>query len=127
MRRAVAAFVALAACDDGGGSSPGPDASAEVDTSVLPIDWCDDAPVLSWDNFGQGFMVENCQPCHASTAAVRHDAPDDVTFDTPADIALFRDRILLRATGPTPEMPPAGGVSLDDRALLEAWLRCDVE
>lgn len=87
-------------------------------------EWCDQAPVLTWDNFGAGFLLENCQPCHASGADDRHDAPRTVAFDSLERVVILRGAILDQATGPEPPMPPAGGVSDSDRALLEAWLEC---
>jgi hypothetical protein len=107
----------LAAC--GGGDAP---ADGE-DTADLPA-ICEDAPVVTWDNFGAGFVKESCQPCHASTAAERHDAPDTVVFDTEHDVQLWSAQILDIATGESPTMPPQGGVSDDDRYLLEVWLTC---
>jgi uncharacterized membrane protein len=85
---------------------------------------CVDAPVTTWDNFGSGFTTESCQACHSSTSAARNGAPEDVTFDTEADVALHVDLMLDRATGEAPTMPPQGGVTEDDRQLLEIWLRC---
>lgn len=108
----------LLGCDDDGALEP---------IILPPPDWCDEAPLTTWNNFGQGFLVENCQPCHASTSVDRHDAPKSVVFDAPEDVASRRDRILARATGAAPDMPPAGGVSDEDRARLEAWLRCDFD
>ncbi len=85
---------------------------------------CDDAPVVTWDNFGAGFVLENCQPCHASSAADRHDAPEDVIFDSEADVALWAQEILERAASEDPTMPPQGGVEEDDRIRLATWLTC---
>jgi len=107
----------LFACDEGAPPSPGPEAP----------DWCAEAPVTTWHNFGHGFVIETCQPCHASTAVDRHEAPEDVTFDTPEDVVAQRERILLRATGLAPTMPPAGGVAAEQRARLEVWLSCDFD
>ncbi|MCC6623618.1 MAG: hypothetical protein IT385_20335 [Deltaproteobacteria bacterium] len=117
----AAALLALAACDDGA------DPHAPADVAATPLDWCELAPVVTWDNFGQGFLVENCQPCHASASQARHEAPEDVVFDTLADTTRLAERVLIVATGDDPEMPPAGGVSPEDRALLEVWLRCGLE
>ena len=86
--------------------------------------FCDGTPVVTWDNFGRGFLTENCQTCHASDSPDRHDAPDYVTFDTEADVAAQVQPILLAATGEAPYMPPEGGVSEDDRFLLKVWLSC---
>lgn len=99
------------------------DKTTEDDTGSPP-GACDDAPVVTWNNFGQGFLIENCQSCHASTSPNRHDAPEAVVFDTLADVKAQKDRIQARALGEDPTMPPEGGVSDDDRALLQIWLDC---
>jgi uncharacterized membrane protein len=96
-------------------------------TYVAAPDWCDEAPVTTWDNFGRGFLVENCQGCHARASLDRHEAPVDFTFDTPEDVAAQRQAILDIATGIFPQMPPAGGVAAEERARLEAWLTCDFD
>lgn len=89
--------------------------------------FCEEAPPVSWDYWGEGFMIESCQPCHASTAAERNGAPVDVVFDSEADVRRQAAAILAVATGEDPSMPPAGGPTEEDRALLEAWLRCNLE
>lgn len=86
---------------------------------------CDEAPVVTWESFGAGFVTESCQPCHASTSPDRVGAPLDVVFDTEEDVWDQADRVLAVTIGPSPTMPPAGGVSEDDRTLLEIWLTCD--
>ena len=95
---------------------------SDADTDVDPI--CEDAPVTTWANFGEGFLLQACQPCHASSTAERNGAPETVVFDTEADAALFAGSILAAATGEDPSMPPEGGVSDDNRYFLEAWLTC---
>jgi uncharacterized membrane protein len=85
---------------------------------------CADLPVLTWDNFGQGFLIENCQACHASSSPNRNGAPEDVTFDTEEQALAWADAILATAGGEAPRMPPEGGVSDDDRQRLEIWLNC---
>lgn len=115
-----------------GGGGPGSDDASAADTSTLPPEdtgtavdpLCVDAPVVTWNNFGEGFLIENCQACHASTAPNRHGAPENVTFDTEDDVRTWKDRILARAAGDAPTMPPMGGTSADDRYLLEVWLTC---
>lgn len=107
---------------DSGGEVPG-DSGADTAPDPGP-DPCAGVPVVSWTNFGEGFLVENCQACHASGTPNRYGAPEDVAFDTEADVRVHRDRILARATGEAPTMPPMGGVSDDDRYLLEVWLVC---
>ena len=87
-----------------------------------PSDTAEAAPVVTWANFGQALMIEHCQPCHATTAPNRHDAPEAVTFDTHEDAILWKERILARATGDAPTMPPAIRLDDQDRELLETWL-----
>ncbi len=103
---ACAVVVAIAAC------------APEVD----PL--CEDAPTVTWETFGQGLLVEDCQPCHASTAPDRHGAPDEVIFDTHADAIRWRDDILRVATGDTPSMPPALDLGEASRVRLALWLTC---
>ena len=96
-------------------SGPAPDTGQEL---------CDAAPVLTWENFGHGLVVERCQSCHASTASERHGAPDDVVFDTHAETLSHADRILLRVVEEQ-TMPPQGGISVEDLERIELWLRCE--
>jgi len=86
--------------------------------------FCADAPIVTWESFGKGFITETCQPCHASTSTDRNDAPMEVQFDTHEDVLSFASRILERATGSAPTMPPSGGVDPDERYLTEVWLTC---
>lgn len=88
---------------------------------------CDSAPVITWDYWGQGFLKESCQPCHASGTLDRNGAPIRVSFDTEADVRNHRDAILASATGESPSMPPRGGIDAGDRYLLEVWLTCWLE
>ena len=87
-------------------------------------DPCAEAPVVTWDTFGQGFLRENCQGCHASTVVDRAGAPAEVTFDDEAQALAWRERILARAAGATATMPPLGGTTEDDRWRLRVWLTC---
>jgi uncharacterized membrane protein len=87
--------------------------------------FCEDQPAVTWDNFGRGFVTENCETCHARSSTNRQFAPEDVNFDTEDDVAAHAELMLAVATGPNPAMPPEGGVSDDDRIRLAIWLRCD--
>ncbi len=89
-----------------------------------PDPLCEEAPVVTWDYWGEGFIQESCQSCHASTSSNRRGAPESVSFDTEEQVLDQAAAILAVATGEEPTMPPGGGVSEDDRYLLEVWLRC---
>lgn len=110
----IAAALALGA----GCGAPSADDTARSD------DACADVPQLTWENFGEGFLVENCQGCHASDARDRYGAPEAATFDTPEQAWAWSERILAVATGDAPTMPPSGGATADDRVRLGWWLEC---
>lgn len=95
-------------------------------TGADPVDTgpCADAPTVTWETFGAGFVAENCQSCHASTTANRNGAPESVVFDTVDDVWALRDDVLDAAAVDPPTMPPLGGTTEDDRALLTIWLTC---
>lgn len=107
-----------------GGCSGLGDSAAAVDTEA---EFCDGAPLMTYENFGAGFVTENCQACHASTTVNHYGAPENVTFDTREQCWQWRDRILARAGVDDPTMPPNGGVTDDDRLRLRWWLICAPE
>jgi uncharacterized membrane protein len=89
--------------------------------------FCVDAPVVRWTNFGQAFVLGNCQGCHASTSPNRYEAPEHITFD---DVDQVWDQRLMVLGVAAPEdatMPPSGGVHADDRMRLRWWLECAPE
>jgi len=99
--------------DDSGGSDSG-----------SGVDFCADAPLVNWVNFGEGFLMEACQGCHASGSPDRYGAPEEIVFDTVAQAWSQADRILARAGGAVPTMPPLGGTTEDQRLKLRYWLEC---
>jgi hypothetical protein len=73
--------------EDGGPADTAPDSAGDTHTGDTdPTDtaaaFCEGVPTLAYTNFGEGFLRENCQGCHASTTADRYGAPDTVVFDT---------------------------------------------
>jgi uncharacterized membrane protein len=78
---------------------------------------------LTWANFGAGWFATYCDACHAADAPNRYGAPENVTFDTPAEVRAWADRIRLRVLEEE-TMPLGGGVTADDRILLETYLDC---
>ena len=91
---------------------------------VDSADPCAEAPVVTWDNFGDALLTGHCQSCHASTSPDRAGAPLEVTFDTHAEATAQREAILRVATGDSPMMPPGLTIGERDRELLEVWLTC---
>jgi uncharacterized membrane protein len=113
-RLAIAALLAAGCGDDIGGGTPPPDPDA-----------CE-ASYLDHSTFGEPFLLDWCSGCHSAAlpATMRQNAPADVNFDTIEDVRRFGDRIAARGAGPTPTMPPAGGPSAEERALLAEWISC---
>ena len=108
----VLAVLACAAPTESGGTAS--------DSAQL----CDDAPYADWNSFGQGFVIENCQACHAAEGDRRQGAPEDVRFDTADDVWNRAEQVLWLAAVDPPSMPPMGGTTESDRVLLRAWLEC---
>ena len=134
MRARVAVLVTGLSWSCGGGKEAATDGSRSaggaLDSGAMrdsggPVDpICVDAPVVTWDSWGQGFLGATCQSCHRSTSPDRNGAPVEVSFDDRDSALGLAERILARSTGPEPTMPPGGGVTEDDRYKLEVWLTC---
>ena len=89
---------------------------------------CYHDPPLDYANFGKGYMDKHCAGCHSSLLppSSREGAPIGVDLNTYEDVLMWADRIEARSTGEYPTMPPGGGPSDDERALLKEWLECSV-
>lgn len=89
------------------------------------VDSCDTS-YLDYDNFGAPFVINWCRGCHSSSVpdGMRQHAPLGVNFDTADDVRTWSPKIAEKTTGMAPTMPPAGGPSGDERALLGEWLTC---
>ena len=81
---------------------------------------CSDGP--TYETWAQGFFVSKCQPCHAPDARDVFDAPA-IELSTHEDILnqlhLIQDSVLNNQ-----RMPPGGGLSDDERELLQQWVDC---
>lgn len=84
---------------------------------------CADAPLVTWEGWGQGFFLTWCTSCHSAYTADRRDAPEGVDFDTIPDVERWRERILARVVDEG-TMPVGGGVYPDQIELLKVLLTC---
>ena len=103
--------------------SPGGSDSGLEDDGYGPID-CDTETEFNWVNFGQGFLIQNCNGCHHSETPDRYGAPEESVFDTADHVWMQRGMVLAVAGGDSPRMPPNGGTTDLDRRKLEIWLTC---
>ena len=115
--RSALIAVALAAC---GVSPPPPDpmpSGSGVDCTKS---------VLTYESFGAPFIANWCRGCHSAglPGDMRQDAPADSNFDTLDEVHTWSDGIASLAGGDPATMPPAGGPSDDERALLVEWMTC---
>ncbi|MFT5687152.1 MAG: putative membrane protein [Myxococcota bacterium] len=107
----------LLACSDKGTDSAPPVSSAP--------EWCAEEVDVTYDNFGEGFLLTHCQGCHAQETPNRFGAPESVYFDTRAEVDVWRDTI-YRVVFTDLTMPPAGGITDDELSLADIWLQCDL-
>jgi hypothetical protein len=119
------------------------------DTADNPPEQCTD---LTYENFGYGFIRTWCTPCHsASVEGDRRQCADpNLNFDTYDQVRVWAAEIDRKVSGdvagPPPEdgicsgvpiapdctcveqsdmqMPPAGGVTPEEAALLHEWVSC---
>lgn len=65
---------------------------------------CPTGTFLTYDNFGENFFLNNCTSCHSSSlidasepenTIQRQGAPVSINLDTPEDIEINRDKILI--------------------------------
>ncbi|MFN0250634.1 MAG: hypothetical protein ACKV2T_27390 [Kofleriaceae bacterium] len=99
---------------------PSPDAGPTVTPEECETSY------LDYQNFAAAFSNDWCRGCHGSAIpdGMRQRAPLGVDFDDLAALRHWSERIAIRATGVTPTMPPAGGPSAEERALLAEWIAC---
>jgi uncharacterized membrane protein len=86
---------------------------------------CENAPMVTWDNWAQSMLITHCQGCHASTSTNRYGAPESIHFDYETTAIDLGERIYIRVIEDE-DMPPAGGLLEEDIYLLDTWLRCSV-
>jgi uncharacterized membrane protein len=95
-----------------------------ADSGLGGEDECADAPMVTWENYGEAILAEHCQSCHASTANDRYGAPEGVAFDTIEQVRTHRVRILAVTDPATRTMPPAVALEEIDYERLRIWLTC---
>ena len=95
-----------------------------------PVDPCPDDSFVNYENFGAPLMMTWCVPCHSThlQAEERQNATIGIDFDTYEGVVEHLDRIYVRAVESVEagdsSMPPAGGTTEEDRALLSEWIEC---
>ena len=76
----------------------------------------------SYEDWAEGFFLGKCLPCHSQDMRETFGAPDiDMhSFETILDnLSIIHNSVLE-----SERMPPGGGLSQEERSLLEQWLEC---
>ena len=115
--------LAGAGCTKDGDAPEGPPARVPIQTDAVP---CPPESFLSWENFGEPFLLSQCTGCHSSDLpeGTRQNAPLGVDLDGYDNARAWGSRIFIRAAMNT-TMPPAFIDIPAERELLAEWLRCD--
>ena len=82
---------------------------------------CSESP-LTYQTFGDPYIANWCRGCHSEDLipTMRQDAPLGVNLDTLDEVRQRRAQILEMGD----RMPPTGGPSEEERALMREWLTC---
>ena len=103
-------FVLLVACV--------PESPMEIDDMPCPTS----GTSLTYASFGQQFMGDHCNSCHASA---KSGAPGKFKFNTHDEVKQHASRIFVRAAGPNVTMPPGPDDPPESqRDQLAEWLAC---
>ncbi len=106
------------------GGEPRPTESGGTDSAPINPEAC--AADVTWVNWVGAFLLTQCQGCHASTAPDRYGAPPTVSFDT-EEAAIAQAAAISRTILESASMPPAGGLTDDERCLLGQWVACYID
>lgn len=87
---------------------------AAESTGIQAVSCAEDSD-LTWDNFGETFMSENCLSCH--------DGKESPNLSTQARVQANASQILQKAVYTT-AMPQDDDLDLEVRKLLGEWLAC---
>jgi uncharacterized membrane protein len=81
---------------------------------------------LTWQSFGEPFLLDHCTGCHSSKLAegFRGGAPVGVDFNTHEQTLMWLERIAARSADDNKTMPPVDTVSEEARVLLGDWIAC---
>ena len=90
-------------------------------TDTADIPYCEEPPLYT--DWTEGFLKGKCQPCHGINSPNRYGAPANVYFDS-EEASLYWIDAIERSVLESESMPPNGGVTEDDKALLRLWLDC---
>lgn len=131
--RSPALLVAALALTCASAACPASDAPPDEPTEIAPPPYesfaerpCPPDSALTWENFGQPYMLSWCTSCHSSALdeAHRAEAPVGIDFDDLDGVRAQAERIWARSGDQNNTMPPAGTAPALEREQLGEWLAC---
>jgi hypothetical protein len=95
---------------------------------IIDPDVCETS-YLTYGNFGEPFITNWCRGCHSSDlpANMRQMAPVAANFDDLTMVKSWGNKIAAKAGSNPASMPPAGGPSDEERAMLREWIGCGLK
>lgn len=86
---------------------------------------CAEGTDLTWENFGETFMIRFCNRCHTASAVDRHGAPEGFDFEDVAAVRKHAAHIYDRSAGENASMPPGpDDPPIEERDKLAEWIAC---
>ncbi|RMG20765.1 MAG: hypothetical protein D6729_02090 [Deltaproteobacteria bacterium] len=122
----VSVFLACGGPGGMDGADGGPDASDTGPWERFEERPCPEDSILTWGNFGYGFVHDWCTGCHHSELpeGMRQGAPPEINLETQRGVRALAPLVWSVAADGHDRMPPAGGPSEEARRLLGEWLAC---
>jgi len=121
------AILTLLACNGPNDPAAADTAASEgIDDPFISGRACPPDSAVTWESFGQGFVLSHCAGCHSSNlgAGERAEAPIEVNMETQDLVQEWLIRIYARSADENATMPPVDSVLADERVLLGDWLAC---
>jgi uncharacterized membrane protein len=100
-------------------------AACKPETSIADYPCPKEGTKLTYANFGESYLAQNCQVCHGQASDARKGAPSGFDFGTIEQVRDHKDRIFARAAADNVTMPPGpDDPPADQRYQLAEWLAC---
>ena len=84
------------------------------------VENCEDAP--RYEEWTEGFFLSRCMPCHSQDAHEHFGAPYIELGDH--QVVLDNIDMIRKSVVEDARMPPAGGLTAEEKDLIESWFMC---
>jgi uncharacterized membrane protein len=84
---------------------------------------CEDAQLVEWNYWADGFFSTYCNGCHSSQSPNRYGAPEEINFDSETDV-LSQSEEIYNSVLVRQSMPKGGGMEDTELDNLRTYLNC---